>query len=283
MHKKDERYHRFPISKGNGKLRWITAPNDELKEQQIQFLNEVLYTKMPHSIATGFVPGKSIFDNAVLHVNQKIVVNIDIRDFFGSTKEKTVRVVLKRYGFSGSDLDDKVHLCCWMGELPQGSPASPHVANMALYSFDEWLFSTCQDLGLQCSRYADDITISGDTLPKGLVSSIRQKLKSYGYRIAEDKVHIRGQNSRQLVTGLVVNKKVQLPRSVRKWLRAVLHRGETLGYQSMLDESNKDGQQIMGYIGLQALYDKQLAKEQVLRFKSLNSEPKPEEKRNEYR
>ena len=267
----DNQYHRFPISKGNGKVRWITAPSDELKAKQTEFLTEVLYTEMPHQSATGFVPGLSIVDNARPHTNKKKVLNIDIKDFFGSTKAKSVRSVLANfYGLKGSDLDDKVALCTWRGELPQGSPCSPHIANMVLYKFDQWLSDKCSRKGLSYTRYADDVTISGDYIPKGLVSEIRKRLFSMGYRLAEHKIHINGQHRRQVVTGLVVNQKVQLPRALRKWIRAVLHSGATQGLETMLERSDKDFEQIQGYIGLQALYNKHTATIQLQQLKEIS-------------
>ena len=267
----DNEYNRFPISKGNGKVRWITAPSDELKAKQTEFLNDVLYSQMPHKCATGFGPGLSIVDNARPHVNKNKVLNIDIKDFFGSTKAESVRSVLSDiYALKGSDLDDKVALCTWRGELPQGSPCSPHIANMVLYKFDQWLLGECQKEDLSYTRYADDITISGRFIPKGLVSRIRKRLRSFGYRLAEHKIHINEQNRRQTVTGLVVNKKVQLPRALRKWIRAVLHSGATQGLETMLERSDKDFEQIQGYIGLQALYHKSLATSQLKALKEIS-------------
>jgi len=267
----DHQYNRFPISKGNGKVRWITAPSEELKQKQTDFLNDVLYSQMPHKCATGFVPGLSIVDNAKPHVGKNKVLNIDIKDFFGSTKAKAVRSVLSDvYGLTGSDLDDKVALCTWRGELPQGSPCSPHIANMVLYKFDQWLLVECEKYGLAYTRYADDITISGNAIPKGLIGCIRNRLRGIGYQLAEHKIHINGQHRRQLVTGLVVNKKVQLPRALRKWIRAVLHSGATQGLATMLERSDKDFEQIQGYIGLQALYNKHTATIQLQQLKEIS-------------
>ena len=267
----DNEYNRFPISKGNGKVRWITAPSEELKQKQTDFLNDVLYSKMPHKCATGFIPGLSIVDNAKPHVGKNKVLNIDIKDFFGSTKAKAVRDVLSDvYALKGLDLDDKVALCTWRGELPQGSPCSPHIANMVLYKFDQWLSDKCSEKGLSYTRYADDITISGDFIPYGMIGLIRKRLRSFGYQLAEHKIHINGQHRRQLVTGLVVNKKVQLPRTLRKWIRAVLHSGATQGLATMLERSDKDFEQIQGYIGLQALYNKQTATLQLQQLKEIS-------------
>ena len=264
----EHRYHRFRISKGNGKYRQITAPNEDLKMEQDTFLREVLYQVMPHDAANGFVPNRSIVTNAEPHIGQRIVLNVDIKDFFGSTKRKAIERALVRF-YTGEgqiaieDIEDKIDLVTYYGYLPQGSPASPHLANMVMYDFDVWLTSECRKYGLQYTRYADDITVSGDHIPKGLLNEIRTQLKGYGYRLAPNKIHFTGKHQRQMVTGLVVNEKVQLPRSTRRWFRAVLHNGGLQGLEDMLEKSDKDYDQIMGLIGLQALYDKELAQKQI--------------------
>jgi RNA-directed DNA polymerase len=271
----ENRYHRFRISKGNGKYREITAPDEDLKMEQDTFLREVLYTVMPHNAANGFVPNRSIVTNAEPHTGQNVVLNIDIKDFFGSTKRKAIRNVLSRFysdKIPASQIEDKVDLVSYRGYLPQGSPASPHIANMALYDFDTWLSKECDDKGLKYTRYADDITVSGNFIPKGFLGEILGKLREYGYAPAPNKIHFTKKHQRQIVTGLVVNKKVQLPRTTRRWFRAVLHSGGTLGLDQMLQKSNKDYDQILGLIGLQALYDKELASKQIKELQSINNQ-----------
>jgi RNA-directed DNA polymerase len=268
----NSRYHSFSIPKGNGKFRKITAPDSDLKASQNDFLRSVLYSVEPHNCAHGFVPGRSIATNASYHVGKEVVLNVDIKDFFGSTKRSAVERVLERfYGLTGSDLTDKADLVCRFGELPQGAPTSPHLANLALYDFDCWLQSRCDELGLTYTRYADDLTISGHSIPKGFVLEIAKNLGKYRYRIADGKVHFTRQHQRQQVTGLVVNKKLQLPRSLRRWIRAVLHSGGENGLETMLEKSSKDLEQIMGIIGLQALYDQDLAGQHIKQLQSINS------------
>lgn len=75
-------YRIYKISKGNGKFRVIKAPSDELKEIQNRLLHELFYTVMPHDVAHGFVPNRSILTNAEPHVGQRMVANFDITDFF---------------------------------------------------------------------------------------------------------------------------------------------------------------------------------------------------------
>ena len=97
-------YHIYKISKGNGKFRVIKAPNDELKEIQNRLLHTLFYTVMPHDVAHGFVPNRSILTNAKPHVGHRMVANFDITDFFPSTKQKMVKAVLKRH-YHLSDAD----------------------------------------------------------------------------------------------------------------------------------------------------------------------------------
>ena len=84
----EKAYTRFPLSKGNGKIRWITAPNERLKAIQHQLLYQFFYHVMPHDSAHGFLPERSIVTNAQPHVGQRMVGNFDISDFFPSTKEQ---------------------------------------------------------------------------------------------------------------------------------------------------------------------------------------------------
>lgn len=79
-------YKKFFIPKSDGiRKRMILAPDDELKKLQLRILNDYLYVHfIPSVYATGFVVDRSIVDNAMSHVGSKIIVNIDIKDFFPS-------------------------------------------------------------------------------------------------------------------------------------------------------------------------------------------------------
>ena len=78
------RYTEFKIKKKSGAERTIHAPVSGLKSIQrtLAFILQCVYE--PHHAATGFVRGKSIVDNAQLHVGSKYVYNIDLKDFFPS-------------------------------------------------------------------------------------------------------------------------------------------------------------------------------------------------------
>ena len=86
FHNIDKLYLRFPIHKGNGKKRWIDAPQKKLKATQKKILFRLLYQQKPHHCAHGFVPKRSIVNNAEPHIGKKWVANYDIKNFFPSTK-----------------------------------------------------------------------------------------------------------------------------------------------------------------------------------------------------
>jgi RNA-directed DNA polymerase len=260
----EENYVRFPLDKGNGKKRWIEAPKKDLKHLQTQILHKVLYKKPPHPVAHGFVPNRSIVTNAKPHVGQNWVVNFDIKDFFPSTKTPLVRDVLVKYDqFSEDDIEIILNICTRNGALPQGAPTSPHLANLALWDFDMSLWKFCLDQGLQYTRYADDLTFSGHKVPEDLRSIVIAELHKLGYRLAKGKSSYRGQHRRQIVTGLVVNEKINLPREKRKRLRAILHDIKQNGIQSALQRSSMELDQLIGHISLQSMWDEEMAQKQI--------------------
>ncbi len=260
----EDNYIRFPLDKGNGKKRWIEAPKKELKHLQSQLLHKILYKRPPHPVAHGFVPNRSIVTNAKPHVGKKWVVNFDIKDFFPSTKTPLIRDVIVKYeSFSEEEIEIILLLCTRNNSLPQGAPTSPHLANLALWDFDMSLWKFCLEQGLQYTRYADDLTFSGSSIPQELRSVVIEELKKMGYRLAKGKSSYRGQHRRQIVTGLVVNEKINLPREKRKRLRAILHDIKQSGIQSALQRSSMEMDQLIGHISLQSMWNEEMAQQQL--------------------
>ena len=75
-------YVRFDIPKKTGGTRRISAPMPRLKRAQHWVLRQILDRMEIHDAAHGFVKGRSIVTNAAIHVGQKVVVNLDLKDFF---------------------------------------------------------------------------------------------------------------------------------------------------------------------------------------------------------
>ncbi|MBK6964938.1 MAG: RNA-directed DNA polymerase [Bacteroidales bacterium] len=177
------RYYSFSIRKKSGALRTIHAPNKGLKALQkcLNLILQVIFE--PHKAATGFMPGKSIVDNAKIHTGKNYVYNIDLKDFFPSIEKARIYSRLKFPPFNLDNERSKLAniiagLCCqemeverivdekWIKKmeyvLPQGAPTSPTLTNIICERLDRRLSGAAKKNGLSYSRYADDITFSSN-------------------------------------------------------------------------------------------------------------------------
>lgn len=216
-------YTTFELPKKMGGFRKINAPSKKMKYIQRWILDNILYKLNVGEYAHGFVPNKSIATNASVHVGQKLVFCIDIKDFFPSITLRRVNGLFRSMGYNDEISLAMAELCTYNWRIPQGAPTSPMISNLISWKMDIILSKFCEKRNLNYSRYADDITISGEKdIPryKKLIFSI---IKKQGFLINNDKVRLHDKGSRQKVTGLVVNDKVTLGRKKKKWLRAIVH------------------------------------------------------------
>jgi len=249
-------YTAFYIPKRSGGQRTIHAPSPELKQAQRLILRRVLARLRSHAHAVGFERGHSIVTNAVCHVGQSVVAKLDIVDFFASTSAKRVEEYFRFIGWNREAAGLLTELCTHEGGLPQGAPTSPRLSNLVNHGLDAGLAKLAEQHGAAYTRYADDITFSFQRDDRAeirmLLTLTRQILRDYGYRLhAGRKRRIMRQHQRQEVTGLVVNRTVQLTRRTRRWLRAVKHRAES-GAEPTLTAG-----QLRGWLALEHMIVKQ--------------------------
>lgn len=222
-------YTSFRIPKRRGGHRAIHAPAPALKTVQRRILRRVLGRLKAHPAATAYEHGHSIATHAGFHAGRAIVVRMDLREFFTSTKAARVRAFFGRIGWDAAAADRLTELCTHGGSLPQGAPTSPRLSNLLNWELDARLQKLADALGARYSRYADDLTFSleadDQVRAHSLVRCARLAVEACGYEMhMKKKLHIRRRHQRQVVTGLVVNERARLPRETRRWLRAVEHR-----------------------------------------------------------
>lgn len=241
-------YREFEIPKRNGGKRLIEAPNEELKKLQIRTYELILKYLKPYKGCVGFVPKLSIIEAAKPHVGKAVVINLDLKDFFHSITEKRVYKYFRGIGWGRTAAKRLTEICCYKGRLPMGAPTSPMLSNVINYQMDVRIDKLVAKLGGNYSRYADDITISFDqfgTKEKIVLKILPEILNDYGFVIQKKKkIRIQRQHQRQTVVGLVVNKKVNLPRTWRRRLRAMKHQGKI------------EGSKLRGYEGLIKMVEK---------------------------
>lgn len=269
-------YRTFTIPKRRGGTRTIDAPNPELKRLQRRILQRVLRGLRAHPCACGFERGRSIADNALPHVGAQVVINLDLQEFFASTKAEWVHDYFRHVGFDGESAELLTDLCTYNGALPQGAPTSPRLSNLINYRLDERMARAAATMGLVYTRYADDITLSlpaqgavqfikrnpqtlahepGRTLrPNAVIPVVKRIIADEGYRLHQHrKLRIARRHQRQKVTGLVVNERLNLPRAARRRLRAVEHHLR-VGRSATLTP-----QQLAGWRALEQMIAKRIA------------------------
>lgn len=155
-------YTSFLLKKKSGGERFIVAPNKQLKYIQKR-LSDILYgIYSPKKIATGFIKERSIATNALVHANKRVVLNIDIADFFNTIHFGRVLGIFSKppFNFSYNIAVSITQLVCYNGMLPQGAPTSPIISNFVCRTLDNDLATLSHKYKILCTRYCDDITFS---------------------------------------------------------------------------------------------------------------------------
>lgn len=261
-------YAYYTIRKRNGGYRRIVAPYANLKRVQTWILRNILEQENVSPACNGFVIGRNTLQNAKPHEGKTFIRKFDLANFFESITFQRVYHVFLRIGYSPavshdfatictiSVLDDKFkRMPIWKQQvfgdlhnitpvLAQGSPTSPMLANIICNRLDKRLEGYALKHGIQYTRYADDLTFSADDrsdLPS--ISFIRKVISSEHFELNNRKTGTFGINSRQMVTGILVNKKLHLPQQFKRQIYRHLHFCEKFGPRThfasvMPDKSN---------------------------------------------
>ena len=215
-------YKRYNLPKRHGGFRIIMEPFASLKQSQDWILKNILYPITDNYVAKNakaYVPGLSIKDNAKLHCKKDIVMNIDLKDFFGSITFKMVLDFFLSLGYTRAVSVMLANLCTCQGSLPQGAPTSPMLSNMIFRHVDNYIFSYCRKNKILFSRYADDMTFSGSFNEHKLLYFLNEILVNSGFRINYKKVKTYHKYQRQVVTNVVVNESPHVRRNILRSLR----------------------------------------------------------------
>jgi retron-type reverse transcriptase len=255
----DERlrhYSRRWIPKADGSARLLEAPKTEMKDLQRQILRSILDRIPAHDAAHGFRPGRSVLTAAAPHRAQEVVIRVDLQTFFTTVGVARVYGLFRLAGYpepvahalaalcttvtppavlraapvaapSGIEKRRRMLRALRAPHLPQGSPTSPALANLIAYGLDRRMAGLAATLGATYTRYADDLVLSGSLglgrRASSVVDLVRAIAEDEGFRIHEGKTRVRTSAQRQLVTGLVVNERLNVTRTEYDRLRATLH------------------------------------------------------------
>jgi retron-type reverse transcriptase len=253
-------YHYTAAIKRSGAIRLIEAPKPRLKALQRRILEQILDRIPVHPAVHGFVRGRSIRTFVAPHVGKRVVLRMDVQDFFPSFSAARVQSFFRTAGYPESVADLLGGLCtnavprsawnpfhldigaaqlremAWLygrPHLPQGAPTSPALANVCAWRIDRRLSGLASSAGAEYTRYADDLAFSGGEPFEQSVERfslhVAAILLEEGFRANHRKTRIMRRGVRQYLTGLVANDRVNLVRADFDRLKAILnncvHRG----------------------------------------------------------
>lgn len=239
-------YRVFRIRKHNGKLRTIYEPSGILKHIQKRILSEVLEDMRVSPYATAYRKGKSLKDNASVHVGKKMVLKLDIKNFFENiwfldiyNACFPIELFPKSVGMLFT------YLCTYDDHLIQGAPTSAYISNLVMRDFDYVIGNWCRERDISYTRYSDDMTFSGNFDPQTVIRKVRRELYRLDMELNDAKIRVIYQSHRQWVTGVVVNKKAQVSREYRKEIRKQMYYIRKFG---LLDHLKRNNRHEKGYL-----------------------------------
>lgn len=241
-------YTSFSIKKRSGGERTIDAPVRGLKELQRTILNKLSPEATFRHCVYGYIPGRGILQNSVIHVRQRWVLRVDIKDFFPSITTARVSGMFRNPPFS---MEPKAARALAListkdGVLPQGSPLSPWITNVICKGLDYNLKRLASKHKCYYSRYADDLffSTSNSSFPTALArksdtesnviigEDLKFEILRAGFLPNEEKTSLKPISQRQVVTGIVVNSRTNVPREYIKKIRAALYSWEKFGLEA---------------------------------------------------
>ena len=193
-------------------------------------VEEILFNpSIDQSIKSDFIAAFKSARRCVKGLNFSILF-LDDKRIITSLEFKTLVKILalrEKYLAKGCAINDLYSCKERSSFLPQGWPCSPLIANICSYNLDSRLNGFAVSKGGTYSRYADDLVLSfptkesdpGFNAVKGMVGLICEE---EGFELNDKKTRVQKKYSQQLVTGVVVNEKMNIPKKYYGAIREVL-------------------------------------------------------------
>ncbi len=229
---------KFSIPKRRGGKREIISPYPSLLHCQKWIYRHILQDRPVSASAHGFTKGRSIVTNAANHLSQKVLLKMDLENFFPSIPINWVVNYFSSLGYSNNVAFYLSAMCCYEKKLSQGSATSPCLSNLLLAGLDERFLRLSKKYGLTYSRYADDLTFSGAYIPVKYVGIVSSIVDSYGLTVNGEKTRLHTKPGQRIVTGLsVAGEALRLPRATKRKLRQEVHFIRKFGFLSHVSKT----------------------------------------------
>lgn len=224
-----------PFSNKITKSRSVQTPKEELRAVHERIL-KLLQKVTPPAYAHASIKRKSYRSNAQVHEGSREIATFDLKSFYPSTKSYLVHnFFTQELKCAGDVASILTRLTTFEGSVPTGSPLSPMLALLSAKPMFDLLqdIATAENLLFTC--YVDDMTFSGEKIPKNLERDVVQTVKKFGYKLSKHKTRIYKEKHKKIVTGTVIsNRKISVPNSrfiaVRKIQQALEGKHDKCGF-----------------------------------------------------
>jgi RNA-directed DNA polymerase len=244
-------YQRHSIPKrskrSKGEYRVVFEPVSEELRQVHKTLGRrlVLYAALadptfPAACSFGYRRNRSIKDNAAIHCGAPKLLRADIRDFFPTVTRSRVESLLVRLGIPDASASLLSRIFCFNGSLTPGLSGSPLLANLACHDLDRRLSALAAEYDANYTRYADDLSFSGASLPGK--EEIATQLTTEGFSLSDRKFRITKTGQSHFVTGLSISDPARphVPKMMKRRLRQELYYCKEFGIQEHLVKTQQN-------------------------------------------
>jgi len=208
-------YSDFEILKRDGSPRFVAGPYQNLKIIQKRINRQILERVDYPPYLFGGLAERNYVQNAQVHSGARVVIALDVRDFYQSIRKPAVFELFKYFFcFSNEVAEVLTNLCTRGGSVPQGACTSSFLANLIFYKLEHRLVLSLADQGLRYTRLIDDISISSPqpvskSRSEMLIKQVAAMLKVGGFKLKNKKTRVTSDSNPEelmLVTGLWLNR-----------------------------------------------------------------------------
>ena len=215
-----------------GGFRAVHSISDFQLESTLKILNNYLSSiYSAEDCVHGFIKGRSTKTNAKPHLAKKILLSLDIKNYFESISVEMISESLTALGFQKNIAKNIANLVTINGHLVQGFCTSPTIANIVTDSFDKEMLEMCGK-DIVYTRYADDLSLSSDKdVPE--INVIEDLMSKHGFKLNEKKTNKVKRGHYQFVTGLTVfdDKTPRIPKKIKRNIKLEVYYISKLGYK----------------------------------------------------
>jgi len=229
----------------NGKWRDLAYPKGPLRviHEKLKFhLNKV---KQPDYL---FSPrkGRGQRDNAAYHVGNNQYLTLDLKQFYPSTTRTMVKTWLINELGMYEDVAGLFAALATVDDIVSfGSPLTPVLVSLVHRKMFSEIAHKCDERGLVCSLWVDDLTISGEFVEGILLQQIRSIIAQHSLK--SHKISYRSGNRPVFITGIgVVGEHLIAPKKLHRGIKMLwkdFHESETN------DERESVAQRLLAQMG----------------------------------